>query len=89
MGLVDKVSRGAWQITSWHPAENSDRKWEFDGTLADSEIEKHLSPANFANIIDHDAVKGYWRYGNPIAIRLNGRGGFLVTRGSKIKDEIM
>lgn len=82
VGLASGLSRGAWEIESWARDVDDRRRWCFTGSALPPPLLAHLAPRNFQTIVGHDAVRGYWQYGNPIAIELSEDGKFHIKRGS-------
>jgi hypothetical protein len=83
IGLAAGISRGAWEIDSWVPAGD---RWCFSGHEVAGPLLESLFPRNFQAIVGHEAVRGYWQRGNPIAIKLSVDGEFGVLRGSGSRD---
>lgn len=86
VGLVNGISRGAWEISHWNPEkdEKGREKWCFTQC---KQLEG-LQYVNFSDIVNLPQLKGYWRRGNPVAIKLNNNKEYSIVRGAKDRSEI-
>jgi hypothetical protein len=86
VGVAGGISRGAWEVESWARDADDPKRWCFTGRELQTRILHNLFPRNFHAVILHESVRGYWQYGNAIAIELSENGQFRVIRGSSDRE---
>lgn len=78
VGIKSKISKGVFEIQSWHLLNEEKNKWEFDGNEIDD-----LLNFDWSKIIDK--ASGFWQRGNYLGVEFDGKSNFRFFCGNKNK----
>lgn len=82
IGLVDGISRAAFEIQSWHPDETAPKRWAMEPKPLPDDLADVLKEKSFSELMQ--PAKGYMQQGGfPVIKFPKGKDGVEFLRGAK------